>query len=48
MKCPLVLSNNVNAGILDSVFKRFKDSGEMTIENAVQTVLLNPPTRTSQ
>ena len=34
-----MLINNVNVGILDSVFKRFKDSREMAIKKAVQTVL---------
>ena len=38
----LVCANvgNVNVCILD------KDSGEMAIKNAAQTVLQNPPTRT--
>ena len=47
LSCALVLINNANVGILDSVLKRFKYSGEMAIKNAVQRVLQNPPTRTS-
>ena len=36
-----------NVGIIDAVLKQFKDPGEMTIKNAVQPVLQNPPTQTS-
>ena len=37
----------VSVDILGSVLKRFNDSGEMAIENAVQTVLQNLSARTS-
>ena len=37
----------LNVGILDSVLKWFKDSGEIAIKNMVPTVLQNPLTRTS-
>ena len=39
--------NLLSVDILDSVLKRFNDSGEMAIENAVQTVLQNLSARTS-
>ena len=43
----LVLINNINVGILDSILKRFKESGNMAVKNAVQTVLQNSPILTS-
>lgn len=33
--------------ILDSVFKQFKDSGEMAIKNKVPTMSQNPSTPTT-
>ena len=51
MRIGLAFLNEVahwsNVGITDTVLKQFKDPSEMAIKNAVQMVLQNLPTQTS-